>query len=344
MPCFLILFYVMNLTVQDAQYNVFTNPYTLPNNTLANRRDGYLEFNPVWLIGSRHIISWESNLTIYNITLWQEGLHLDGCRLDSTIFGIYSLFELNLIAANEDIIGLGESTDFFIWTVELSSNTSLPHSNIFFFWVNWSSSNWLTDNFQSRWINISDMTSTQAGSTTTLLSTSSTTSSIGISILLSSSTSTSSTSSLHATMSNSEIINTLPAPSVTMSTILSATTSTTVSKSFSGLATALSSVLPSSQWGSEKSNEPKVGLALGLGLGLGVLIILIVGYLLRRRRRRGRATLWQSPHSNARPLVLPRTWPDSSVRTSDGPFELPAEEIAAELPARRNIEVAGLRT
>lgn len=43
--------------------------------------------NPVWTLGDQHVISWETSLEVFNLSIWQQSLVEDGASSQGNIYG-----------------------------------------------------------------------------------------------------------------------------------------------------------------------------------------------------------------------------------------------------------------
>lgn len=87
------LAYLVHLALADT--NCFINPNYNGTVTLLPYR-----LNPVWNIGETQVIRWLTNLTSYNVTLWQQGIKDPGAALAAIVFGLWSSNELCIGLAN----------------------------------------------------------------------------------------------------------------------------------------------------------------------------------------------------------------------------------------------------
>ncbi|CAI7669147.1 unnamed protein product [Penicillium bialowiezense] len=76
--------------------------------------------NPVWALGEQQVISWKTELEVFNVTFWQQSLVEQSAASKGNIF--------SKIHDSDQITN-------FTWTVQLYG-FDLDYSNIFFIWVN----------------------------------------------------------------------------------------------------------------------------------------------------------------------------------------------------------------
>ncbi|EAS36132.3 uncharacterized protein CIMG_01486 [Coccidioides immitis RS] len=104
--------------------------------------------NPVWLIGEQQVISWKTEFTVYNISIWHQYPTNDGATFGSVLYS----------ASSRD------APTNFTWTVQ-TYDFDLSFSNVFFFWFNRGA----PKHFISHYFNITtdeSITSTRSISTT----------------------------------------------------------------------------------------------------------------------------------------------------------------------------------
>ncbi|KAJ5357939.1 hypothetical protein N7541_005097 [Penicillium brevicompactum] len=76
--------------------------------------------NPVWTLGEQQVISWRTELEVFNVTFWQQSLVEQSASSKGNIFA--KIHESDKITN-------------FTWTVQLYG-FDLDYSNVFFIWIN----------------------------------------------------------------------------------------------------------------------------------------------------------------------------------------------------------------
>ncbi|EEP80267.1 predicted protein [Uncinocarpus reesii 1704] len=109
---------------------------------------------PVWLVGEEQVISWKTEMEVYNISLWHEFPGGGGATFGSVLY-----------SASSSAMPMN-----FTWTVQLY-DFDLSFSNVFFFWFNRGA----REHFISRYFNITrDDSILSTRSTATTMSTATT--------------------------------------------------------------------------------------------------------------------------------------------------------------------------
>ncbi|KAK2761270.1 hypothetical protein FQN54_001792 [Arachnomyces sp. PD_36] len=110
----------------DFSKNYFTSP---ASNT---------GINPVWTLGDTEVISWETTLGVFEISIWQESLVQVGAASQGNVY---------------EKIHQSDKVTNITWTVQLYG-FDLNYSNVFFFWMNPDGPN----SFVSSYFNITEPT------------------------------------------------------------------------------------------------------------------------------------------------------------------------------------------
>ncbi|KAJ9252383.1 hypothetical protein DTO207G8_1902 [Paecilomyces variotii] len=103
---FLLLFSSVIGVVGTSNY--FLNPATTTG------------INPVWTLGEQQIISWQTTLDVFNVSIWQQSLVEQGASSQGNVYSKIHSYD---------------QVSNFTWVVQLY-DFDFSYSNVFFFWVN----------------------------------------------------------------------------------------------------------------------------------------------------------------------------------------------------------------
>ncbi|KAF2672361.1 hypothetical protein BT63DRAFT_438172 [Microthyrium microscopicum] len=156
LPVLLSLSLLPAVTYQQSSYVSFQNPYYI-----GGGWEGGYTHNEVWLLGSTQNIQWNTSLTTYNITLWQQNLTAPRATPAETPVLMITDFEP----------GVNHSMNWIVDHYDLP----LEDSPVFKLWLNFSTTNGYTSPYFNITRNASEVT--QSTISSSLVSTSSSTSS-----------------------------------------------------------------------------------------------------------------------------------------------------------------------
>ncbi|KAJ5162316.1 hypothetical protein N7492_007708 [Penicillium capsulatum] len=108
--------------------------------------------DPVLTLGETQLVSWETSLDVFNVTIWQQSRYQESAASKGNIY--------SKIHANDQITN-------FTWVVQLYG-FDLDYSNLFFLWINPDGPNGFTSTF----FNISEPSATSNAAVPTATSTS----------------------------------------------------------------------------------------------------------------------------------------------------------------------------
>lgn len=139
LPLFVFLLLLFRIAGASDGSNYFINPST---NT---------DINPVWTLGEQQVISWETTLEVFNVSIWQQSLVEQGA---SSQGNVYSKIHTQDQVSN------------FTWVVQYYGFNP-DYSNVYFFWINPDGPNGFVSSFFNITAPPATATATTSGSTST---------------------------------------------------------------------------------------------------------------------------------------------------------------------------------